>query len=141
MEAENGDGKRAILYARASYGDRDTDGRNLASQLEMARNYAWQKGYTTVGGMAEDDKGASGASFELPKLREVLAMAEAGDFDVLILREIDRLSRSLAKQLVVEEALRRAGAEIDYVLGDYPDMPEGRLNKPLRATIAEYERE
>jgi site-specific DNA recombinase len=61
--------------------------------------------------------------------------------DVLVTREIDRLSRKLAKQLVTEEELKRANAEIDYVLGEYPDTPEGRLNKHIRATIAEFERE
>ena len=133
--------KRAVLYARVSSDDRGRDGRNLAGQLEMAREYAQQKGYKVVAELAEDDRGASGASFELPKLGKVLEMAEAGDFDVLVPREIDRLSRNLAKQLIVEEELERKGVEVDYVLGDYPDTPEGRLNKHIRATIAEYERE
>jgi site-specific DNA recombinase len=133
--------KRAVLYARVSSDDRSRDGRNLAGQLEMAREYAQKKGYAIVAELAEDDRGASGASFELPQLGEVLEMAEAGDFDVLVPREIDRLSRNLAKQLIVEEELTRRGVAVDYVLGDYPDTPEGRLNKHIRATIAEYERE
>ena len=133
--------KRAVLYARVSYDDRDKDGRNLAGQLEMARDYAASKGYRVVAEFAEDDRGASGASFELEQLNRVREMAQAGQFDVLIPREIDRLSRNLAKQLIVEEELRRAGVEIEYVLAEYPDSPEGRLNKHIRATIAEYERE
>jgi site-specific DNA recombinase len=133
--------KRAVLYARVSSDDRGRDGRNLSGQLEMAREYAEKKGYTIVTELAEDDRGASGASFDLPKLGEVLSMAEAGEFDVLVPREIDRLSRNLAKQLIVEEELNRRGVVVDYVLGDYPDSPEGRLNKHIRATIAEYERE
>jgi DNA invertase Pin-like site-specific DNA recombinase len=137
----NHNGKRAVLYARTSYDDRDTDGRNLAGQLEMAREYALSKGYRIVAELAEDDKGASGASFELPKLGEVLEMAEAKEFDVLIPREIDRLSRNLAKQLIVEEELKRFGVDVEYALGEYPDTLEGRLNKHIRATIAEYERE
>jgi site-specific DNA recombinase len=133
--------KRAALYARVSYDDRDNDGRNLAGQLEMAREYAASKGYRVVAEFAEDDRGASGASFELEQLNRVREMAQAGQFDVLIPREIDRLSRNLAKQLIVEEELRRAGVGIEYVLAEYPDSPEGRLNKHIRATIAEYERE
>jgi len=35
----NGHGKRAVLYARCSGDDRGKDGRNLASQLELARQY------------------------------------------------------------------------------------------------------
>ena len=68
-------------------------------------------------------------------------MAESGDFDILAVRELDRLSRNLAKQLIVEEELRRHGIDVQYVLADYPDTAEGRLNKHIRATIAEYERE
>ena len=40
---------------------------------------------------------------------------------------IDRLSRKLAKQLVVEEELSRMGVRIVYVLADYDNSPEGRL--------------
>jgi site-specific DNA recombinase len=107
----------------------------------MARDYTRRKGYRIVAEIAEDDKGASGAAFELEGLNRVLEMAQDGEFDVLIPREIDRLSRNLAKQLIVEEELKRAGAEIEYCLAEYPDTPEGRLNKHIRATIAEYERE
>ena len=59
----------------------------------------------------------------------------------MLVRELDRLSRNLAKQLIVEQELKRAGVVIEYVLGEYPDTPEGRLNKHIKATIAEYERE
>ena len=133
--------KRAVLYARVSGDDRGNDGRNLAGQLELARDYARSKGYQIVAEIAEDDKGASGAAFELEGLTRVLEMAQGSEFDVLIPREIDRLSRNLAKQLIVEEELRRTGVELEYCLAEYPDTPEGRLNKHIRATIAEYERE
>ncbi|MCB0128443.1 MAG: recombinase family protein, partial [Caldilineaceae bacterium] len=68
-------------------------------------------------------------------------MATNGKFDVLIVREIDRLSRSLAKQLIVEQELKRQGVEIEYVLGEYPDTPEGNFMRHIRGTVAEYERE
>jgi site-specific DNA recombinase len=90
---------------------------------------------------AEEDRGAPGASFELPQLNKVREMARNKEFDILVVREIDRLSRKLAKQLVVEEELSRMGVQIVYVLADYDDSPEGRLSKHIRATIAEYERE
>ena len=64
-----------------------------------------------------------------------------GQFDILIVRELDRLSRDLAKQLNVEQELTKVGVCIEYVLYDFPDTPEGRFNKNIRATVAEYERE
>ena len=133
--------KRAVLYARVSSDDRGKDGRNLAGQLDMCREYAHEHGWHVVADLAEDDRGASGASFDLPQLDRVREMAHDGGFDVLVVREIDRLSRSLAKQLIVEEELKRNGVEIAYVLADYDDTPEGRLMKHVRATVAEYERE
>jgi site-specific DNA recombinase len=68
-------------------------------------------------------------------------MAQNGEFDVLVVRELDRLSRNLAKQLIVEEELKRGGVRIEYALSEYPDTPEGNLQKHIKATIAEYERE
>ncbi len=132
--------KRAVLYARVSGDDRGREGRNLAGQLEMCREYARMRGYMIVAELAEDDRGASGASFELPRLNEVRELAQARLFEVLVVREIDRLSRNLAKQLIVEDELKRAGVSIEYVLGEYPDTPEGNLMKHVRASVSEYER-
>lgn len=133
--------ERAVLYARVSKDDRSQDGRNLQGQLDMGREDASQKGYLIVAELAEDDRGASGAAIDLPQLNRVRDMARAGQFDVLVVRELDRLSRNLAKQLIIEEELNRAGVRIEYVLADYDDTPEGNLQKHIRATVAEYERE
>ncbi|HKZ41750.1 MAG TPA: recombinase family protein, partial [Candidatus Hodarchaeales archaeon] len=121
--------KRAVLYARVSSDDRGKEGRNLAGQLEMCRDFALENGWQIVAELAEDDRGASGASFELPELDRLRDMAQKGEFDILVVREIDRLSRKLAKQLIVEEQLDRAGVEVNYVLASYEKSPEGRLNK------------
>jgi site-specific DNA recombinase len=133
--------KRAILYSRVSGDDTRRDGRNVRSQLDMCREYALSRKYLIAAELHEDDHGASGAAFELPQLSQIREMAQRHEFDVLIVREIDRLSRSLAKQLVVEEQLKRDGVQIEYVMGEYPDTPEGNLNKNIKAVIAEYERE
>lgn len=133
--------KRAVIYARVSGDDRGNDGRNLDDQLKVGREYAEGKGYEVVEQLPEDDKGASGAEIDLPKLNRVRDMARAKQFDVLIVREIDRLSRNLAKQLIVESELKRAGVSIEYVIGEYPETPEGNFMKHVRASVAEFERE
>lgn len=132
--------KRAVLYARVSGDDTRNEGRNLQGQLEMCREYALKRGWLVVAELSEDDRGASGASLDLPQLKRLIEMARAGEYDVVIVREIDRFSRTLAKQLIVEEELRRSNVAIEYVLGEYPDTPEGGLNKNIKAVIAEYER-
>lgn len=133
--------KRAVLYARVSSDDwAATQGRNLESQLEMCRQHALSRGWIVIAELAEDERGASGASLDLEKLSQVLDMARASEFDVLVVREIDRFARSLAKQLIVEQQLKQAGVRIEYVLGEYPDTPEGNLMKNVKASVAEYER-
>ncbi len=83
--------KRAVLYARVSGDDRGKDGRNLAGQLEMGRKYAQERGYQIVADLAEDDRGASGARIDLPELNKVRDMAQTGEFELLVVRELDRL--------------------------------------------------
>jgi len=132
--------KRAITYARVSGNDRiNTGGENLQHQLTLCREHVKKQGYLIVAELAEDDRGASGAVFDLPQLSKALDMATEGQYDVLVVRELDRLSRDLAKQLLIEQELKRANVTIEYVLYDFPDTPEGRLNKNFRAMLAEYE--
>lgn len=131
---------RAVLYARVSSDDTRKDGRNLAGQLDMGRERAAERGYSVVAELAEDDRGASGADWDLPQLSRILEMATHHEFDVLIVREIDRLSRSMAKQLYIEDCLKRAGVHIEYALAEYGNDPEGGLMKHVRAAVSEYER-
>ena len=132
---------RAVLYARVSSDDKaKTGSRNILGQLDDCREYAKEKGYTIIDELREDDRGASGAELDLPELNKIRAMAEKKLFDVLIVREMDRLSRNLAKQLLIEDELKRNRVTIDYVLEEYADTLEGEMSKNLRAVIAEYER-
>jgi len=131
---------RCITYARVSSDDTRKGSRNLEGQTEDCIECAKSKGYKIVASIQEDDKGASGASFDLPGIDEVLELAQQKEFDVLIVRELDRLSRNLAKQLVIEEELKRYSIRVEYVLAEYDDTPEGQLLKMVRAVIAEYER-
>lgn len=132
--------KRAVLYARVSYDDRKHEGRNLGSQLDMCRTYALARGWSIVAELAEEDRGASGTRLDLPQLNVMLEWARQRRFDVLVVRELDRLARSLAKQLLVESILTRANVKIEYVIGEYPDTAEGTFLKNVRAAIAELER-
>ena len=78
--------KRAVLYARVSGDDRRNEDRNLAGQLTMCRDYARSRGYEIVTELAEDDRGASGAAFELEQLNRASEMARNGAFDVFVTR-------------------------------------------------------
>lgn len=132
--------KRAILYARVSGDDTGKDGRNLDGQIAMCREFATNSGWQIVDELSEDIRGVSGANRDAPELNRALDMAQAGLFDILVVREMDRLARSLVKQIVTEDQFKRAGVKVAYVLENYEDTPEGQFGKNIRATLAELER-
>ena len=122
--------ERAIHYARVSGDDRKNEGRNLEDgQLNLCREYSARKHYQIVAEFAEDDRGASGYEINLPELNKIREMARNGEFDVLVVRELDRLSRNLAKQLIVEEELKRHGVRVEYVLAEYDRFSGGSVSK------------
>ena len=88
----------------------------------------------------QEDKYSSGADLDLPHRNEVLDLARDDAFEVLVCRELDRLARDLAKQLFIEDELKRSDVRIEYALKNYDDSPEGGLMKHVRASVAEYER-
>lgn len=132
---------RAAIYARVSSDDRKKEGRNLQGQIDMAKDHAAKKGYLVVAEYAEDIRGQSGSDVDAPKLNEAIEAAYNREFDVLIVREFDRLARNIIKQLVVEQEFKQIGVQVEYWLYKFPDTPEGELNKQIRAVIAQYERE
>lgn len=131
---------RAVLYGRVSYDDRGRDTVNLQGQLEACREYALDHGWDIVAELAEDARGASGADWDLPQLRRILELAATGAIDRVVVREVSRLSRDLAKFMVIDRELRLAGVEISYVIEQFDDSPEGQLMKHVMASLADYAR-
>ena len=133
--------KRAILYARVSGDDRKYATSGIDSQLADCRRYAGERGYQVIAEMYETpDKMTSGADW-LPELDRVLKLAQVSGFDVLVVREVDRLARNRFKQMSVEIQLESCGARVEYVIGQFEESAEGRLLKGLMSEFAEYERE
>lgn len=130
--------KRAALYARVSGDDRERH--SLAEQLRLCRQHAQERGYIVTAELTEDDRGVSGTRLDAPALTRLLELADQGQIDAVICREMDRLARTLAKQIWLEDYLSGRGVVLDYCLADYPDTPEGQLSKHIRAVISEYER-
>jgi site-specific DNA recombinase len=129
---------RAAIYSRVSTLMQAQHGFPLAAQAKDCRRYADELGATVVGEYTDQD---SGAEWDLPQLNAMLDAAKRHAFDVLIVYDPDRLARSMAKQLVLEEELKRYGVSIQYVGLRLGDSAEDRLLKNVRASIAEYERE
>jgi site-specific DNA recombinase len=130
--------KRAVTYSRVSTEDQAKHGYSLPSQMEACCKCAEERGWAVVAEISDD--GVSGATLDRPGLDRIREMAQAGEIDVVIVHDLDRLSRKAVYQMLLEEELGKNRVRIHYVLGNYGDDDEGRLQKHIRAAIAEYER-
>ena len=84
---------------------------------------------------------ASGATLERPGLQAALAAAKAGDFDVLLVYRIDRLTRSIVGLMTIVEELDAAGVALRSATEPIDTQgPVGRMLLQLLGIFAEFER-
>ncbi len=84
---------------------------------------------------------ASGATLECPGLQAALAAAKAGEFDVLLVYRIDRLTRSIVGLMTIVEALDAAGVALRSATEPIDTQePVGRMLLQLLGIFAEFER-
>jgi hypothetical protein len=121
--------ERAAIYARVCAEEEH----NLAEQLEACRDYAQQRDLQVVAEFTDAGHGASGAASAPPQLNHALELARMGGFDVLVVRDAYRLSRSLANLLKIEDELYGHSVQIDYVLhGDHDTSTQGLMKDYFR---------
>jgi site-specific DNA recombinase len=126
---------RAVSYARVS-SEEQSKGYSLPTQLEACKRYAEDKGYQIV---KEFTDAHTGTELERPGLNELYQFIEANKVKYLVVYDIDRLSRAVSHQAIIEMEMAKAGVTIEYVLGGYTDTPEGELMKIIKSGIAQYE--
>jgi len=83
--------QRAIGYGRKSFDDPDQRTASVADQETFARTYAERNGLEFVAWHGDD--GITGATMERPGLQRLLAAVVARQADVVIIEDVDRLSR------------------------------------------------
>ena len=129
--------KRAIIYVRVST-DEQAKGYSLQTQMEGCRRYAEEMDYAVAATFQED---YTGTSLDRPALNEMRTYLNSDKaVSVLIVYDLDRIARKSVHQMILEEELLRFGVTVEYVIGRYDDSDEGRLQKQIRASIAEYEK-
>lgn len=129
---------RAVIYARVSTDEQANKGHSLQSQIDACRHYALEKRLVVV---AEYKDEVSGAILDRPGLDELRERVVSDKIAIIIVYDLDRLSRKPIHQLLLEEEFAKRGAQVHYVLGQYDNSPEGNFQKQIRSAVAEYERE
>ena len=118
---------------------------SLAHQRERIQEYARQRGYALL---RIEEEAASGAvrigeefSWEhRPALLALMDAAAGGDYDVLLVAKLDRLSRDYATLTVLERRLQRSGVEVVSAAEENGDGPVAEFIRGQLALVAQLER-
>ena len=125
------------IYARVSTAQQAEHGYSLQSQVDACTKKAKELGATSIKQYVDD--GYSGAYLERPALDNLRDAVSARLHDVVIIYDIDRLSRDTMHLLLLTEELEK-NAQIVYVNSEYNRTPEGQLFFEIRGSFAKFER-
>ena len=108
--------RRAIAYLRVSTNTQAEDGLGLDVQRDKLREYAAEKKLELIETVEEVSSGGiqNGETFSWehrPVLLELLDRAKQGDYDILLVARLDRLSRDHVTLVAVERQLQARGVE------------------------------
>ncbi|HWG89364.1 MAG TPA: recombinase family protein [Candidatus Thermoplasmatota archaeon] len=107
MEVESrGQTLRAATYARVSSPKQKT----VVEQTRICRERAEERGWKVA--YVLQDQGLQGDDLERPAFQRLMDLAERHAIDVVVCWKIDRLARSLAHAVTLEETLSRHGVAI-----------------------------
>ena len=127
--------KRAGCYVRCSTINQTTENQSIA-----LRQYCERQGWTIS--KTYEDQAISGTQHDRPSLNAMLADAQRGEFDVVVVWKIDRLARSTAHLLEILNLLR--ASHVDFcssTQGIDTTTAHGRMVFTFLGAIAEFERE
>ncbi len=131
---------RAVAYLRVSTDDQADAGNGLNAQRDACAAAALREGRPLVGPFA--DEGVSGAAPLDKRPALMLALAEVGRGDVLLVAKRDRLGRDPFLVAMIEAAVKRVGGRVVSAAGEGTDGdgPTDILMRRIVDAFAEYER-
>jgi site-specific DNA recombinase len=140
MARQNNNRKRVALYARVSTGEgMQADGFSIDAQLSEMREYAKTRNWKVVEEFV--DAGISGTTPDRPQLNAMKEAAAEGLFDILVVHELSRLSRSsVYNTFSIFEYLGQVGVSFFSVKERQFDLtsPQGRFTLGIFAAVNQY---
>lgn len=133
--------KSAIIYCRVSSQRQVNEGDGLGSQELRCRNYALAKGYKIE--KVFEEKGISGALFDRPAMKELLAFLDKNSHKeyIVIFDDLKRFARDYSVHLKLKmELIKARGATLECLNFNFENTPEGEFVEGVLALQGELER-
>jgi site-specific DNA recombinase len=131
----------AVLYLRVSTKDQASRGNDLEGFSIPAQRDAVTRKAQAIGAqvIAEFiDAGESARSADRPELQRMLEFLESTSVTFVIVHKIDRLARNRLDDVMINLALKKAGARLVSVSENVDETPSGILLHGIMASIAEW---
>jgi len=125
------------IYARVSTAEQ-RDGRTIQSQLEELKRVALAQKHVVVRSYTDD--GFSGALLNRPGLDRLRDEATQGDFEGVLVNDVDRLSRDVAHLAVVRRDLERKKVKLLFSKLPNDTGPLNNFMVNILGSFAEFER-
>ena len=129
---------RLALYARVST-EEQREGQTIDSQIAELERFSREKGWPIEG--TYKDEGWSGGVMERPDLDRLRDDAQKGQFDAVLINDVDRLARDVAHLGVIKRDLERRGVKVVFRKLPSEVSPTYNLMVNILGSFAEFERE
>lgn len=129
---------RAAVYLRQSQ-DRNSDGYGIDRQREDVRRLVESRGWTVAAEFVDNDVSATSRK-PRPQFVEMMRRVDAGEFDVIVSRHMDRLLRRLSEFASVLERCKAVNVAIVTAADGVDTSTDGgRIVAGILAVVAEGE--
>lgn len=137
--AQNNNKKRAVIYCRVSDVKQKINGHGLESQEVRCVDYAQRSGYEIVRIFKDD---ATGGIHDRPEFMNMLTYiaAHKATPHVVIVDDINRISRSIAVHIKFRDRLSEMGASFETPTMKFGDSADDRMVENMLVNVAEYQR-
>lgn len=131
---------KVAIYIRVSTKEQAEEGYSIEEQEKRSKQECKEQGWPVY--KVYSDRGISGKSIKgRPGLQAMLADAELGKFDIVLVWKLNRLSRKLKDTLEIIEKLSSNNVELKSITEKTEiNTPEGRLHLHIMSSLGEFER-
>jgi DNA invertase Pin-like site-specific DNA recombinase len=125
---------RVIGYLRVSTERQVKDGYGLADQERQVRAWCKANGHKLVRLVSDDAKSGTLDAAERPGLLDVLRAVRGREADAVVMRDLDRIARTLTVQEAVLAQLWKLGGRA-FVVTSADEIPQDDPDDPMRTAM------